>query len=322
MTSFSTIAVQPEHFPLWDDFVRSCPGGTLFHTSLWKQVLEKSYGGGRYDLAAVIVDDQIMAGFCALTRRRFGLKTAVTPLLTPYTGYLLGENAPNEALDHLSSVTRSIGYQQLQCAPHQPHARQLAKYGYDLTPRQTLTVDFTQPLEQLWQQFAPHVRRNIRKAERAPFQISERWDPTQGYYLFTQTFSRRNQPCPVGERFFHEITSGDLLAPHRRYFCAWEHDQMRACIVALSFNGTVYYQIAAADPQALSAGVPSLLLWHLFQTCHACGDHTFDFIGANTPSITRFKSGFAAQPLEYLQAERSSLIFKGLLACRRAMRRA
>lgn len=321
MTTFSTVPVQPDQYEAWDNFVKSCPGGSLFHTSLWKQVLDKSYGGGSYAILAAGAGTEIVAGFCALARPRLGIKTAVTPLLTPYTGFLTNENTPTEALQQLASATRSFGYQDLQCAPHQPLISKLTDFGFDLTPRQTLVVDLTRSEDQLWREFAPNARRNIKKAERTGIQISSTWDPAQGYSLFAQTFQRRNQRCPVGERFFHELTSGDLLAGHRRYFCAWDGDVLRACIVALHFQQTVYYQIAAADTEALAQGLPSLLLWHLFRAYQADQYQTFDFIGANTPSITRFKSGFAAHAVPYYQASRCpSRALRLLRACRHRLK--
>src|SRR5690606_33260538 len=98
--------------------------------------------------------------------------------------------------------------------------------------------------EELWGSFEGNVRRNIRKAEKQSFEISDRWDPAPCYRLFCETFNRQGETCPVWEELFHEISAGETLSPYRRIYAARRDGKVVAFIVALHWNGMVYYALA------------------------------------------------------------------------------
>lgn len=316
MADIEVRPVEPFEYDTWDSFVAGCSGGTIYHTTLWKRLLDSSYGHGEYRIIAAFGPDGILGGFCALVRNRIGVATAVTPLLTPYTGYLLpgpGDRLTGQVssasvdtahiLLTLANYTAQFRYQSLQCGPRLPLISGLTEAGYQLTPRVTLEINLQLPEEELWTSFKGQVRRNIKKAQRHDFEITDHWDPAQGYELFRQTFARHDEECPVNELFFTEMTTGTLLSDHRRRFCAWADGVLSAYVITLEHNGTVYYQLAAADPKALSAGVSSLLIWNLLRAHKASGATRFDFVGANTPSIARFKEGFAPVAVPFVQTD-------------------
>lgn len=318
MAEIEVRPVEPFEYDTWDAFVAGCSGGTIYHTALWKRLMDSSYGHGEYLIIAAFGPDGILGGYCALVRNRIGVATAVTPLLTPYTGYLLpmpGDRLSSQAgaasppidtariLLALARYTSKFRYQALQCSPRLPLISGLTEAGYQLTPRITLEINLKLPEEELWSSFQGHVRRNIKKAQRHDFEITDKWDPAQGYELFRQTFARHGEQCPVKEPFFTEMTSGSILAEQRRRFCAWTDGRLSAYVITLEHHGTVYYQLAAAEPKALSAGVSSLLIWNLLRAHQASGASRFDFVGANTPGIARFKEGFAPAAVPYVQAD-------------------
>jgi hypothetical protein len=311
------IVRQVEEFELdtWDAFVASCAAGTLYHTSLWRKVLNTAYGSGDYSIAAAYTSSGIAGGYCALTRTRLGVKTAVTPLLTPYTGYLLPASpvkpaapsgttdSPTATLLQLTRHARRFRYQSLQCAPGMPALSSLAAASYQLTPRLTVEINLSLPEDELWQNLSGPARRNIKKAQRAEFTITDKWDPEQAFELFRQTFARHDQPCEVPRAYFDEIATGALLRDNRYRFCAWRGDEFLGFLVALHYGRTVYYQLAASTDEARTAGVPSLLIWEMLRACRQPDFDRFDFLGANTPGIAKFKEGFGATPVPHILAE-------------------
>ena len=50
-----------------------------------------------------------------------------------------------------------------------------------------------------------------------------------------------------------------------------------------------YYTLSASDPQLRASGANCLLLWEIFERLGQEGVETFDMLGLNLPSITRFK---------------------------------
>ncbi len=283
----------------WDAFVRNCGMGSLFHTTIWKSVINAAYDDGVYTIFGAFDNNRLVGGFCALLRNRLGVATAVMPLCTPYAGFIAptsGEEKKNFAEGHsltvLSSYLRNFRYQNLQCAPGLTGLQHLVSSGYHMTPRRTLELDLQQPEEKLWTGFSGQVRRNIKKAEKSGFEISNRWNGEQGYEIFRETFARHGEKCPVPKKLFLEIAGGDALTGNRRRYCAWRDGVMDSFLVALRYNGQVYYELAATNTPALKSGISSLLVWQILKD-HLDGNwEVFDFVGANTPSITRFKEGF------------------------------
>jgi len=333
-SQISVRRIEPIDFELWDEFVAT-NDGTLFITSRWRQVINAGYGqGGEFAIFGAFHRHRLIGGVCGLERRRFGSKTLVTPLLTPYSGFLLSRDLINSPLvpeleqgqqPEISSAQTATGgdtastaatiaalakalsvyrMQAFQCPPAFHHSRAVAGLGYNISPRLTLEIDLRLSEEQLWSRFAGNVRRNIKKAGRGNYAVTDRWDSAKAYDLLGGTFSRRQQKNPVSQQLFDAVTSHRCLAGMRRIYSAWKGDHLHAYIVALEFDKTVYYALAAADDEALKAGLPSLLIWDLLRDYKASGFETFDFVGANTQSIVRFKEGFAPRPQPYLQCLR------------------
>lgn len=309
--------IEAQEYDTWDAFVASSAQGTLFHTSVWKKVIDSIYAPASLLLLGCFEGPALIGGCVALDRRRMGQRTAVTPLQTPYVGYLLdpvlGEklsdqvSRQSETLSALAGwMSRSFQFQHLINAPHLEDARPLIQAGYQLSPRFTYVLNLKLPAEELWERFDGSVRRQIRKAERANFELSANFDLSQGYSLFEGTFTRRGGKCPVSWEFFQEIAGGETLAPWREIFCAHEEGRLAGFVVLLKFESTLYYALASTDAEYLSKGVSSLLIWEIVRTFSNQEWSTLDFVGANIPSIARFKEGFNPKLLMHFQAEHYS----------------
>lgn len=310
MTELVVKPLQTNEHEAWDAFVRSSGMGTLFHTSIWKSVIDAAYDDGVYTLIGAYGNDKLVGGFCALTRNRLGVATAVTPLSTPYTGFVIkreqnkrGEQYEIDTLKALAQYLSRYRYQNIQCVPGLPDLHPLASLGYSISPRHTFDLDLQQPEEKLWKGFEGQVRRNIKKAEKSGFQINGQWDTNRTYEIFRETFARHGERCPVPEKLFLEIAEGKSLLKHRRRYCAWRDGRLEAFLVALRYNGQVYYELAGTGTAALKSGISSLLIWEMLKD-HLDGNcESFDFVGANDPSIARFKSGFRPSVRAYFAAE-------------------
>lgn len=313
MTPFEIRLIEDYEIDSWDEMTATSPAGTIFHTSVWRTVIDSAYGDGSYVLIGAFDKNGLAGGFCALTRKRLGVDTAVTPLATPYTGFLVKEweglrcsDATAQEGSVIEAVTRYLvryRYQNIQCAPGLADFRPLVDAGYKLTPRATLEINLRLPEDELWDSFQGHVRRNIRKAHKSAFEVTDQWDFNQGVDIFQQTFARHGQASPVPEKLFHEICDGTALAGYRQRYCAWQDGRLQAFLIAVRYNGRVYYELAGAATDALKAGVSSLLVWEMLRD-HLGGQwDIFDFVGANTRTISRFKEGFNPVLRTHLQAE-------------------
>lgn len=305
--------IEVHEWDSWDEFVSSSPQGTLFHTALYKKTIDQSYGRGTLRLLGAFTENGLSGGCAFLDRSRLGQKTAVTPLLTPYTGFVLDAATADqpawnsEVLEALAKfLSSSYQYQNLVNAPGLDDLRPLLNMGYTVSPRYTYELNLRLSPEELWLKFDGHVRRHIKKAEKIGFEVLENLDPASAWDLFCRTFSRHGHTCPVNEEFFHELVVGTRLKPYRQHFCAYEHGQLVSFITVFCYKDRVYYAVASTLADRMQTGVSSYLVWEVLRE-HARGEHAvFDFVGANVASIARFKAGFNPQVRLHFSVERAS----------------
>lgn len=320
MSALVVRPVEPHEMDTWDEFVANSPQGTLYHTGAWKHVVDRALGSGRLVMLGCFDELALCGGVVLLDRERFGQRTAVTPLLTPYVGFLL-DSPPGEKLSDqisrdsavLDALARALmeryGYVNLINPPALEDTRPLSNAGFVLTPRFTYLVNLRLPAEELWMRLDGSVRRQVRKAQRGDFDISDNLDPAEGYALLESTFTRRGEACPVPRALFEEIVESERLRDARRVFCAHRNGRLASYILGLRDTRCVYYAVAATDPDVLTEGVSSLLVWELMESGAAEGVSLLDFVGANIPSIARFKEGFNPRLQIYFQAEHYSSSF-------------
>lgn len=320
MSGLAVRPVEPHEMDTWDEFVENSPQGTLFHSGAWKHVVDKALGSGRLVMLGCFDEFALCGGVVLLDRERFGQRTAVTPLLTPYVGFLLdsppGEklsdqiSRDNRVLDALArALIEKYGYVSLINPPALEDTRPLSNAGFVLTPRFTYLLNLRLPVEELWMRLDGSVRRQVRKAERADFDISDNLDPELGFRLLESTFTRRGEACPVPRAFFDEIVESERLRDARRVLCAHRGGELASFIVGLRDARNVYYAVAATNADLLAEGVSSLLVWEMMKTQASEGAALLDFVGANIPSIARFKEGFNPRLQIYFQAEHYSSSF-------------
>ncbi|MBX7246237.1 MAG: GNAT family N-acetyltransferase [Candidatus Sumerlaeaceae bacterium] len=314
MAAFHVRPIEAHEFDTWDEFVADSPQGTLFHTSAWKRIADIAFEPARLTLIGCFDDTHIVGGCVALDKDKMGQRTAVTPLVTPYVGFLLDTPPGEKMSDQVSRDAEVLAtlatwlashfpYQNLVNPPRLEDTRALQQAGYQLTPRFTYLINLKLPAEELWQRFDGNVRRQIKKAEKAGYDITDNLDPAEGYRLLNETFVRHGEDCPVPETVFLEMVENEHLRDARQIFCAHLDGRLASFIVLLKHQQTIYYQLAATDPEFLASGVSSLLIWEVIKT-HACVEwNTLDFVGANIPSIARFKEGFNPKLQIHFQAE-------------------
>ena len=295
--------VEPFELDTWDAFIAGVSGGTLFHTSTWAELVNRHYGGGRYELTGVWKEGRLVAGFCALVRSRLGVLTAVTPLCTPYTGLIITPGLDAEAKLQILTYLRRYRFQYVQCSPALQDQPVLHEAGYHVIQRRTLELNLSLAEEELWMSFDGHVRRNIRKAEKSGYDITDQWNTGDSYEIFCSTFERQGGSCPVAAQWFNAISTGVELEAHRRRYTAWQGDKLAAILVVLRWGGRVYYELAAVHSEHKASGIASLLIWQMLRE-HLGRDWTvFDFVGGNLQGIAKFKEGFNPSVRPHLALE-------------------
>lgn len=315
MSQYTIRPVEIHEWDTWDELVRSSPGGTLYHTSSWKRLVDEAYAPAFGSLVGIFTRDRLVGGCAFLDRSRMGLQTAVTPLMAAYSGFFLEESSSEKLSDQVSKQAElfaelagflgaTYSYENFHLSPATLDGRPLAAQGYSLTPRYTYELNLSLPAQDLWLRMDGHVRRQVKKAERADLEITGTLPLDQAYELFKGTFGKRGQECPVPEKLFYSVVAGHAIADQRQHYCALLAGELVSFITLLRHERQFYYAVSSTAEHALSTGVSSLLIWEILQEHAGHGNGVLDFVGANIQTIARFKEGFNPELRLYLQVER------------------
>jgi FemAB-related protein (PEP-CTERM system-associated) len=169
-----------------------------------------------------------------------------------------------------------------------------------LTERMTSKVHMRLALpataDELWSQFSPKVRNQIRKAEKTEFSVD--WGTHERLGDFYDVFSRnmRDLGTPVyGRSLFRAILTHFALHAE---LCTVRLAR-RTVAGALLVHGAGVTEVPSASSlrKFNSTNANMLLYWHLLKRAIECGQRVFDFGRSSTNSNTfRFKKQWGAQP--------------------------
>ena len=274
--------INPKEDERWDTFVQEHPFGSLYHHSLWADVIEKTYGytplyialedehkNIKAALPFFIVNSQItgcrivslpFSDYCdALVSGTKDLKTltnfALKELQKHGGGYL--EMRTHRSVNYFSGLQFSIS---LDSVDH--------------------VLNLTDDLNALMNSFhKSYVQRYIKKALASSIRIDgvDNEDGVQICYdLLAKTRKKHGLP-PHPYVFFKNIWEVLHPANHADILIAYEGDTPIASIILGKFRDTVYYLYGGSDSNYLSNRPNHLLLWNAIENAALQGYRYFDF---------------------------------------------
>jgi len=320
--AFGIQEIQTGKEAAWEDFVRKSPQGSLYSTFLWKKILEAGTPFTQR-IYALYDKDQILGGVALTEKKQMGHYAALNALLSPYPGFLLLPSASTKISDKLSRehdvlihlikfLEKHYAQIDLNNAPGLYDVRPFIQRHWQTIPRYTYYLNLAN-LDALWENFDGSVRRIIKKAQSSELHVGViTGHPTEIFTLLEATWGKHRDKNPIPESLVREIvTSGDLESQRIIIGAHTPEGKLISVIVCLWDWNRAYYLIAATDPEHLSTGINSLLIWELAGYLSKIPVTQLDFIGGNIPNIARFKETFNPQLINYYRTERwNSLLFK------------
>lgn len=281
---------------LYDAYLTNNPQANSYHTRAWLEVLQRSYGYQPVSFVALDAQGQI-CGLLPLMRVQGRVKgRRLVSLPFSHCVPILSENPQIERalLDAALQLCQTENHSYLELKPRA--ALQHSDFQASLQ-NHISELDLKLELENIFEQFTASNRRNIRKAERANFEIytaQNRQDYAAFYGLEVAT--RRRQGAPVyPRRFFHDMA--ELLRDDvTLYLAAYEGEIVAGMVVMQRGETCIYGYGAALRTEALKGLYPSnLLIWEAIQQAKAAGCTLFDF--GTTPlhnqGLLEFKQRYA-----------------------------
>jgi hypothetical protein len=298
----------------WQDLQKTIGQGSLFHRWEWQDIIEAGFGLKVYRLG--IFEDGVLKGLLPLAERKMSLlKLAGSPLsgtATPHSGPL-GSLSLAEVLPALESYAKAKNIDYLELGfPEMIEKTVLEDNGYTVEELKTLDLPIPEDEKTLWAGLEVRCRNAVRKAEKSGLEVVEpqtleEW--LEPYYeLSCGVYQRQEKEPPFSREYFTALWQnlyplGDLvvlLARHEGKIIAG------AIFPRDRFVG--YYLDGVSNREYNKVAPNNLLQWAYLKKTQSLGIRLYDMVGANIPSIAKFKKSFGSTERKYLYAYRNRTI--------------
>ncbi|MDP4160405.1 MAG: GNAT family N-acetyltransferase [Bacillota bacterium] len=307
-----SLKLQPIEREAWQDYLKETTQGSLFHRWEWQDIIETGFGF-RVNRLGLFDDQGVLKGLLPLIERKMSLlKLAGSPLsgaATPHSGPL-GDVSLNEVLEALEkyAAEQHVDYLELSL-PEVLEKDVLEENGYTVEELITLDLPISADEASLWSGLEVRCRNAVRKAEKSGVEIVEpqtleEW--LEPYYeLSCGVYRRQEMEPPFSKEYFTALwqnlySSGDLVVLLARY----QGKTIAGGIFPRDRN-VGYYLDGVSDREYNKVVPNNLVQWEYLKRAQAIGIQLYDMVGANIPSIAKFKKSFGSTERNYLYAYRN-----------------
>jgi lipid II:glycine glycyltransferase (peptidoglycan interpeptide bridge formation enzyme) len=313
MPDLSIKAFAESEYRAWDSFVASSPQGTIFNTSLWASIIREVFGV-QHTVYGVLEGDQLVGGISLFHKKKAGLNVATHLPLTPYNGILFralqGEKSQKTSTERqeimrvlLERLEKEFKFIHLVLHPSICDMRPFLWRHWRTLPQYT-HINLLNDLEQTWTHLSSSLRRKINRAEESHIKIVEKDDPTLLLKFQEMSYAKANLkpvlPPPIFQRYCEAVKRAGLL----RIFSAVDAEANVHAERAVVVHGDQAYDwIAGTNSQIEDEHANQLVVWEILKRLSAERVQTFDFLGANTQSVTEFKRAFGGKFACYFEVK-------------------
>ena len=171
--------------------------------------------------------------------------------------------------------------------------------GTLLTHGETVSIDLTQSLEEIWSQTRNNHRRDIGKSERLGYvaRIDEGWELFGTFVrLYRETMLRlgAEERYMFDERYFRTLRAA--LGSSAFLWLVTKEDAVAAAVLFVESSGIVQYHLAGTDEHHAWARPTKLLIRTVTSWAKERGDlrlHLGGGVGGADDSLMHFKAGFS-----------------------------
>ena len=306
--NLNTRYLNRDEYDLWDRFVDRSAEGTIFHKSYWLSTFA-TWQHLQLRIAGCFKGDELAGGMAFTFKRKYGMiKVMQVPLKTPFFGPVLSDTETkylSRTENHRHSVICSlidfvmseIGMFTAVLTPPFEDIRPFIWNGFSPGIHYTYIKEISNDTD-LLDCYDSSVRRQIKKGEQQDYTFHT--DNTKDFIfkareLEQRSFERQklNLDYASGNDFFSFISDLAEKGNAQTYTIKQGDTAVASQIVIFDLpKKMAYYWLAGAEKQYLSTGLNQLLLHLVLKDIQEKGFRGFDFVGAGTESIARYKSTF------------------------------
>jgi CelD/BcsL family acetyltransferase involved in cellulose biosynthesis len=298
--------------PAWDDYVRTHPKGTIFHTSNMISVFQAAKSHEPLALAAVDADGEIMALLVAVRVQTLPDPLGRVSSRSIFYAEPLCDDDPH-SIDALTALIahhdrlmrHSTLFTEIRplLAPG-PERIALERCGYQYMDYLNFIVDVSRPADVLWRRLLRDARRGVRQFERSGFQTRPVETPRgvdQLYQCLLASYGNANVPLAHQSLFDAAFAilhpSGEI-----RIEAVMKDDVPIAMLATLNYRKTAFAWYCGTQRMRGFSPLDSLF-WRELLWSHEHGFTTFDMGGAGWPGepygVRRYKAKFGGALVHY-----------------------
>ena len=309
----------------WDSFAVNSPQYTIFNSSKWASIIEKTtnfkpvfygYFKGQQMIAALPIFYLKKGPF------KIGHYPPLTPFITPmFLQTKTSKISKIESYEHkvinsfIDTLKKDFSYFILSLHHSIKDFRPFQHLGLNSKMTYTYLLDLSD-MNKFWENLDKDAKYDINKSKERGTEVYSSNDVDGFYNLYETTCKRQNILGIVNKQLLQELMS---IKESKMFFAKNGGKDIASCIIVFD-NKMAYYLLAAYDSDYKDYKASSLLLWEAIK--YVSGKRSkMDLVGANTLSVAKFKSSFNPKLIPYIQAEYySSFLAKVLMGIYRMMR--
>ena len=295
-----------EELKKWDSLVETSPYGTIFHTHNWLTIVEKHTNSKLYPLIGVR-GEEVIGVFPIFYKKKGSLKMVFSPppkVGIPYMGpVLLGydklKHEKKESLitDFYTGIDRFVHdefkphYISFKLPPGLIDCRPFKWLEYEAEPVYNYILDISIGLSNIESNFTQEARKNIKKAEKSEInvEVGSKKELQILYNMLYDRYADQERMLPISENYLLDIYNR-FSPDNLKVFTLVYQDNIIGGVIKLCYKDEILDWIGQSKTTV--KGANDFLHWEIIKWAVENGYRYYNILGANTPSISRFKSKF------------------------------
>jgi len=307
-----------DEFYLWDLFVDECEHGTIFNKTYWLKNIF-SYKNTKFKvLAGFDKNDKIIAGFAFGYKIKFGIfKIINPPVITPYNSILIKERNTNKRSKNesynfgilneiIQFLDKNFNFIKIRFTPNHSDIRPFIWNKYNESIFYTYNLKLGKK-ETIFENFDSDIKRRIKKAKQLLYSIkTEQNDENINafYNLQNISFEKQKHNFNLTKEQFINFMQILFHEDKAKIYTVYLEDKPVASCVLVFDKTNAYYWLAGSDYKYLNTGLNQLLFWEMINDLSKNEIKNFDFLGANTNTIAKYKSTYNFKLVPYYSIEK------------------
>ncbi len=286
----------------WDIFIRSHPEGTIFHTSNWARVIQKTYGYEPYYFVAES-NGKIKFGLpFFIVKKEFNRRRLVCLPFTDECPPLFSGIQEKDVISTIIKMIKEKSFKNIEI--RNGNIDLFREFNFKTYNYYKLfKLDLTPGLESLWKDFKQKsIRYPIKKAQRYGVEIIKTIEPSDMdvFYKLNLITRKKHGVIPQPYRFFKNILTEIFNAGYGFLLIAKYKDRPIGASIFFTFKDVIYHKFNASDTNYGAYQPNHLILWSVIKWGVENGYKTLD-LGRTSPDnkgLMAFKRHWGAQDFD------------------------